>query len=967
MGARLQKFWEFWANFAVDQWVVQVLKEGYQIPFLNNELPPLTMTPWEPREEVDPSERGGGFVREGSDRDSLRKGSRVLQSAFPGSQSLGGVAPSAGCFKAKQICAKHQVLYGDSADSTGFNPRRGLDDIPGHERCLFPHPSASSVQEISQVCLRGQSISVQSPMFWPQYSPSGVHQSTGPPQQDHPYGGLQDYPVFRRLAGACQVKRGGVESEEVYFRFNQDTRNYNQRKKVSFGPDTVYSIFGDADRHHTFLGFPNHETNRQGIRSLQNILSLKSNACKILARIVGTHVVLGKICPWCEVAHEEVSVLPKKSLEERLSPSGCFDPCASRFERKSCLVVKRTEVTEGTLTSPKRTRSSTFYGRIEGEMGSNLKPDSPIRTMEQEGVQRAYQQVRAEGYPICPKEFEGASREQDSRSIFGQHHSPILYKEARGHKILGSIPSGRRTVCLAGIAQGHFNTQVCSGQEQCGGGHPEQEGQSYSNRMDTECHSVQGIMERVGPTTSRSLCHFSNQETANVFCPPPRSYGSRGGCVPSVMGKSRGIRVSSFCSNQKSDKQIQTDKELSNDPGSSLVATEGVVSRCNRTSGGDSEVSSTKKRSSHSASKQGSSSRTPHSSTNRLETILRLGRTKDFSREVSRRIFGARAKPTNALYQIRWRQYVLWCQNKKLSALKPSVNSLCEFFIYLWEEKKLAVSTIKGFRSVLQSVLRHVNFEVSSNQDISDVIRSFIVERPLVRKETVAWNVDIVLKYLCSEKFEPLSSASLKDLTMKCLFLLALALAKRVSELQALSKEVGFSSQGALVSLTLGFRAKNDNKAKALPRNFLVKDLQQLVGREEERKLCPVRALRAYLERTKAFDNKNRKSLFLAPKDPARAASKNGIAYMLKSLIKEAHKKASPEVMKLVKVKPQEIRAVSTSLAFAHNLAIDSVLEAAQWRSNSVFASYYLKEVALQYEECCSLGPLVVAGPIINK
>ena len=98
---------------------------------------------------------------------------------------------------------------------------------------------------------------------------------------------------------------------------------------------------------------------------------------------------------------------------------------------------------------------------------------------------------------------------------------------------------------------------------------------------------------------------------------------------------------------------------------------------------------------------------------------------------------------------------MLWCSKKKLSALKPSVNSLCEFFIYLWEVKKLAVSTIKGFRSVLQSVLRHVDFEVSSNQDISDVIRSFIVERPPIRKATVAWNVDIVLKYLCSEKFEP--------------------------------------------------------------------------------------------------------------------------------------------------------------------------------------------------------------------
>ena len=46
------------------------------------------------------------------------------------------------------------------------------------------------------------------------------------------------------------------------------------------------------------------------------------------------------------------------------------------------------------------------------------------------------------------------------------------------------------------------------------------------------------------------------------------------------------------------------------------------------------------------------------------------------------------------------------------------------------------------------------------------------------------------------------------------------------------------------MSLVLGFRAKNDVKAKSLPRNFIVKGLKELVGPEEERKLCSVRALK---------------------------------------------------------------------------------------------------------------------------
>ena len=69
--------------------------------------------------------------------------------------------------------------------------------------------------------------------------------------------------------------------------------------------------------------------------------------------------------------------------------------------------------------------------------------------------------------------------------------------------------------------------------------------------------------------------------------------------------------------------------------------------------------------------------------------------------------------------------------------------------------------------------------------------------------------------------------------------------------------------------------------------------------------------------------------------------------------------------MKLCRVAPHEVRAVGTSMAFEHNLAIEAVLEAAQWRSNSVFTSHYLKEVSLQYQNCRALGPIVAGGVVI--
>ena len=56
------------------------------------------------------------------------------------------------------------------------------------------------------------------------------------------------------------------------------------------------------------------------------------------------------------------------------------------------------------------------------------------------------------------------------------------------------------------------------------------------------------------------------------------------------------------------------------------------------------------------------------------------------------------------------------------------------------------------------------------------------------------------------------------------------------------------------------------------------------------------------------------------------------------------------------------IRGIATSSAFFKNWSLASVLEAASWRSNTVFTSFYLKDVQYIFENVHSLGPFVTAG-----
>ena len=72
------------------------------------------------------------------------------------------------------------------------------------------------------------------------------------------------------------------------------------------------------------------------------------------------------------------------------------------------------------------------------------------------------------------------------------------------------------------------------------------------------------------------------------------------------------------------------------------------------------------------------------------------------------------------------------------------------------------------------------------HKTISDMIASMELQRPRVMPVLPQWDLGIVLEALSKPPYEPLWEASLKHLTFKTVFLLAMASAGRRSELQAL-------------------------------------------------------------------------------------------------------------------------------------------------------------------------------------
>ena len=109
------------------------------------------------------------------------------------------------------------------------------------------------------------------------------------------------------------------------------------------------------------------------------------------------------------------------------------------------------------------------------------------------------------------------------------------------------------------------------------------------------------------------------------------------------------------------------------------------------------------------------------------------------------------------------------------------------------------------------------------------------------------------------------------------------------------------------------FVAKTETATRPLPRSFEVQSREHFAaGLPEDLLLCPVRSLSTYLARTSNIANRSCR-LFVSPKCPSRAMSKNGISYMLRELIVQSG--ASSQSGQAPRA--HSIRGIATSSAFS--------------------------------------------------
>ena len=307
-------------------------------------------------------------------------------------------------------------------------------------------------------------------------------------------------------------------------------------------------------------------------------------------------------------------------------------------------------------------------------------------------------------------------------------------------------------------------------------------------------------------------------------------------------------------------------------------------------------------------------------------------------------------KGSASVYDAHWNKWALWCANHKIKAHSPTSVQVANFLAHLYFDKKLSAATVKTVRAAISSTLKQLGGpELSGDFVLRDLLRGLSLRDHKSPRRTPAWDLFLVLASLRSTPFEPLSSCSLKYLSWKTAFLIALASGRRCSEVSHLSglpADILWLKDGSVVLHFLPeFLAKNQTPGSSSP-SVVIKPLSSILcPDDEDRFLCPVRSLKRYLKFTRSFRSPCQRKLFISCNPGyAKDISKASLGRWLRLVIAKAYSSSSTET--ILSPRAHEIRAWASTLAFKTSRRLEDVLSTAYWKSKNSFIGHYLRDVS---------------------
>ena len=694
-----------------------------------------------PHQEPLPERGFAGPTAKGGSRDG--KGSNIsslLQPTVHSSKTKSEMVTNLGPQCSKQIFERKNIQNGNFGNNSVVPAKRGMGDIAGFQRRLFPHSSSCKVPEISQVPFPKSVLSVQGPSLWPLHSSNGVHLCGQRGQVNGSILGYKNPPVPRRLVDSSPYQRILPPGHSIPPRPLPGVGLDSQPPKVRTRTQTDFRVRGLQVRSLPRTGLTDSEQvgvdpPKVGIHSIQT--ELPSQEIYVPDRPAYSD---GKTGSPGETPHETHPVAPKTTLESSRIP-GKGDSCSKVAPPTPSMVDQGDKCLARTVFAPLESCRTSLYRRLKRRLGCSLRRLHSKRRLVSSRKSSSHKFPGTKSGLTGLEKVPALGTRQSSPSCHRQHHSCGIHQQGRRYEVRLTLCPSMATPVLVQSEAGSAKGQAHPWSSQCDCRQAVSSRPSHSDGMVTSPGGLRPPSSDLAPSPSGHVCNQIQLQTSpvRVSSAGPKCMGS--GRPNSLLGELGHVYFFPSVVTGQGGQQTVGPSLQKSDPHSSGLAQHSMVLGPGGTVVSDPSLPTQSSRPSDTAIQQGASQESDQSKPSRLAPRAEAIKEQGFSSPVASRIEAPQRSSTRTVYEAKWAVFVRWCESSQVDFRSPSVKQIADFLLHLFQEKNLQPSTIDGYRSAIADKLGNSSLNVSKDENLTRLLDSFHRDRPKGRRGIPSWNL----------------------------------------------------------------------------------------------------------------------------------------------------------------------------------------------------------------------------------
>ena len=803
---------------------------------------------------------------------------------------------------------------------------RGLLRLNRPQGRLLSCPNSPKVSSSPQICMEGESLRVSCSSIRTLHSPVCVYKDlpsfscVSPVQRD------PDNILFGRYPGHRKLNVRVSVSSPVSNRHTPERRVCSELEEVLPDPSTAVSFSGTLVGHSPGSSF--FGRTETGFASQSGFSSSECGSPVLSGRNEASRI--HDSCNPCSPSHTPplpaTSEVTQQCLQDLFgsSPPPSPIPGGNRGTSMGSEPVIRCLPSPYLASDSGGCGSDSRDGCLESGMGHILSRSDGEWSLGCE-CPSPYKCEGAHGANDLPPGLPPFRRPPSQYPSLGDrfNNSPLLHSERRGDAISSSPRAGHGDFDSSRQPRLEDNPSLCSfGRE------PSRRLRLPLQVSSGPSSSPTGFQENlpsVGATADRPVCFNRLGSTSPICGLGGVSIGGGIRCSISPLEVSNGLFVPPSPSHSEGlDEAPQISRKLH--PNNAILASPILVPRspsAERTGGSS---PSSPSRFSGGPSDRPPSTSTQFSSSRRLDDFRNTHGLRDVNDSTFQLVKAGWRGSSNDRYERAWSAFLRFLRTRRIQVASVSVKDILEYLSLLYS-KGLSYSTLNIHRSAISMTLPQVDGAPTGQHPmVKRLMKGVFNQRPPSRRLYPSWNASDVVKIF--EEWP--SPPQFKDLIRKTAFLLAMASARRPSELASFRISPQFFSSNATSARFVPTRLSKTDRPDHMGPAIIVYRLADCPS------LCPVKSTEELISARSSLDI-HHDFLFCADSSPYAPLSTSAFSRRISWVLQRAG----------VSAPPGSTRAMSASAAFSGSLDLGAILRAGDWSGADTFFRFYCRDLGV--------------------